>query len=129
MQVGRRGGDARPVEPQVRVWRRRVIPEAVAGGSLRALQALLVVHAAEVVAVDGGHVRGLLGAFGGERADVRGGVVLVLVMGLRVDGVHHSPREIPEGNAEAVQVASPGGAQAAATSVREDGGLWGVLMA
>lgn len=128
MQVGCGGVDAWPVEPQVRVWRRCVIPEAVAGGSLRALEALLVVHAAEVVAVHSGHVRGLLGAFRWERADGGGRVLVVLVMGLRVDGVHHSPREIPKGNAEAVQVASPGGAQAAATSVGEDGAVWGVLI-
>lgn len=97
VQVGRGGVDAWAVEPQVRVRGRRVIPEAVAGGSLRARQALLVVHAAEVVAVDGCHVRGLLGTFGWERADGRGGVLVELVMGLlRVDGIHHSPREIPK---------------------------------
>lgn len=96
MQVGRGGVDAGPVEPQVGVRGRRVVPEAVARGSLRALQALLVVHAVEAVAVDRGHVRGLRGTFGWERADTRGGVLLVLVMGLGVDGVHHSPREIPE---------------------------------
>lgn len=96
VQVGRGWVDARPVEPQVRVRRWCVISEAVAGGSLCALQALLVVHAAKVVAVDSGHVRGLLGAFGWERANGRGGVLVVLVMGLRVDGVHHSPREIPK---------------------------------
>ena len=55
-----------------------------------------MIHAAEVVAINSGHVRGLLGAFRWERADRRRGVVVVLVMGLRVDGVHHSPREIPK---------------------------------
>lgn len=80
-----------------------------------------MVHTAEVIAVHSGHVRGLLGAFGWERADGRGGVV-VLVVGLGVDGVHHSPREIPK-ETEAVQVVL-----AAATSVREDGGLGGVLI-
>lgn len=66
-----------------------------------------MVHAAEVVAVDSSrHIRGLLGAFGWERTDGRGGVV-VLVMGLRIDGVHHSPREILKRNAEAIQVSSP----------------------
>lgn len=94
VQVRGGGVDPRPVEPQVRVWGGGVVPDSVAGGSLRALEALLVVHAAEVVAVDSGHVRGLLGAFRWKRADVWGSVVLV--MGLRVDGVHHSPREIPK---------------------------------
>lgn len=55
-------------------------------------------------------------------------VLVVLVMGLRIDGVHHSPREIPIGKiAEArFRWLLPFGAHTAATSVREDGGVWGV---
>lgn len=120
MQVRRGGIHARPIEPQVRVRGGGVVPEAVAGGSLGALEALLVVHAAEVVAVDRScHVRGLLGAFMWKRADDRGGVGLVLVMGLRVDGVHHSPREIPKEKLKRFGVDSLDDARAAATSVRK----------
>ena len=119
VQVGRGRVDARAVEPQVRVRGRRVIPEAVGGRSLRARQALLVVHAAQVVAVDGCHVRALRGTFGWEGADGRGGVLVELRMGLlRVDGIHRSPREIPDGTLERFGWPRP-----AAASVRRDGGV------